>query len=188
MTLFPASGRFGARWGGRWCYQACASVAARSSLPCSRSAWKLATRTETERLNHSVGPGGGKGWEWKEGGGKRHPTLPCLEPLFTGAFLCRARGGGQELKPQTGGQSSGGSAGRKHPLHPGQGCPITGEEWGLSPMGHSHLGRGVPARRGVAGDTRELMSGKRWHRSPGDKGLRIFPTAGRGWCWTSALL
>lgn len=125
----------------------------------------------------------GRGWQ------KAASTPPCpaWSPYSPGLLqLCRALGGGQGLSPQTRGQSSGlGEAVLGESTHcspaPRQGCPITWEEWGLSPMGHSHLGWGVPAWWGVAGGTRARMSWKhsaqRWHRSSGDKGLRIFPTA-----------
>lgn len=99
--------------------------------------------------------------------GCQHPTLPCLEPLFTGAFPAlqgTGRGAGAEPPdPWAKLRAWGGSAGREHPLHPctSQGCPVTWEELGLSPMGHSHLGRGVPARWGVASGTRGRMSGER---------------------------
>lgn len=91
--------------------------------------------------------------------GCQHPTLPCLEPLFTGAFPA-LQGTGQGLSPQTRGQSSGlreavlGVSTHCMPV-PGKGCPITWEEWCLSLMGHSHLWKGVPAWWGVAGSARE---------------------------------
>lgn len=161
---------FGARWGLCWCPQTCASPRHEApgtvwllTPPCrvpSCSAWKLATRTETERLNHSVGPGGGKGWEWKEGGGKRlpapHPALPEAPAHRGFSSSAGHRAGAEPPDPRAKLRAGGGSAGRGHPLHPalGQSCPVvTWEELALSPMGHSHPGRGVPARWGVAGGT-----------------------------------
>lgn len=78
----------------------------------------------------------GRGWQ------KAASTPPCpaWSPYSPGLLqLCRALGGGQGLSPQTRGQSSGlGEAVLGGSTHcspaPRQGCPVTWEEWGLSPM------------------------------------------------------
>lgn len=109
---------------------------------------------------------GMEGRGWQEAAST--PPCPAWNPCSPGLSFpaLQGSGWGQELSPQTHEQSSGlGDTVLEGSTHctpaPGQGCPITWEVWGLLPMGHSHLGRGVPAWRGVAGGTRERMSEKR---------------------------